>query len=172
MPFEKTRKCAHVKMTGRQCQAPALKRGRYCVFHSKTRQQARNIIKKYVGAMEYEIPVLEDANSVQLTLMSVMQMLAKGSIEHKTAGLMLYALQTASINLRRPEFQPVDEKEEKGQAVLDALITIGKHMHEPVPPWGWEDLDNLGKAVREADEAEHPSKEPPMKKWNEDDGAR
>ncbi len=118
MPLENAKKCVHVKMNGRQCQAPALRGGRYCVFHSKARQQTRKIMKKYVGAMEYEIPVLEDAHSVQMALMSVMQMLAKGSIEHKTAGLMLYALQTAVSVLRRTEFEAM-EKDDEVEEPLD-----------------------------------------------------
>jgi hypothetical protein len=134
MPLEDAKKCVHIKMNGRQCQAPALKRGRYCVFHSRTRQQSRNIMKKYVGAMEYELPVLEDAQAVQLALMSVMQMLAKGSIEHKTAGLMLYALQTASSNLRRPEFEPMNTEEEDRSAALKALIQLGRHLDEKTAP--------------------------------------
>jgi hypothetical protein len=54
------------------------------------------------------VPVLEDANAVQMALMQVMQLLATGRMDHKTAGLMLYALQTASINLRRTSFEAYD----------------------------------------------------------------
>jgi hypothetical protein len=91
-------------------------------------------MKRYVGASEYELPVLEDAQAVQLALMSVMQMLAKGSIEHKTAGLMLYALQTASSNLRRPEFEPMNKEEEDRAAALKALIQLGRHLDETIDP--------------------------------------
>ena len=37
--------------------------------------------------------------------MKVMQMLGSGRMDHRTAGLMLYALQTASVNLRNAEFE-------------------------------------------------------------------
>ena len=56
----------------------------------------------------FDLPLLEDANSVQMALMKVIQMLGSGELEHKTAGLMLYALQTASINLRNTEFEADD----------------------------------------------------------------
>ncbi len=47
--------------------------------------------------------------------MKVIQMLGAGHLDHKTAGLMLYALQTASANLRNAEF----EVEEVTHVVID-----------------------------------------------------
>jgi len=38
--------------------------------------------------------------------MQVMRLLVAGQIEHKTAGLLPYALQTASVNLKHTEFEP------------------------------------------------------------------
>lgn len=52
------------------------------------------------------LPVLEDANSIKVALMEVMRMIAANKIEHKTASLLLYALQTASSNLRKTNFAP------------------------------------------------------------------
>ena len=56
----------------------------------------------------FDLPLLEDANSVQTALMKVIQMLGSGGLDHKTAGLMLYALQTASNNLRNVDFEADD----------------------------------------------------------------
>jgi len=53
-----------------------------------------------------QFPVLEDANSIQVGLMQVMRLLVSGEMDSKTAGLLLYALQTASFNLRRTNFEP------------------------------------------------------------------
>jgi hypothetical protein len=50
--------------------------------------------------------VFEDANSIQMSLMQIMRLLLTGQIEHKTASLLLYALQTASTNLRQTNFKP------------------------------------------------------------------
>jgi hypothetical protein len=52
--------------------------------------------------------VLEDANSIQVSLMQVVRLLATGQIDARIAGLMLYALQTASFNLRFTRFEPLD----------------------------------------------------------------
>ena len=54
----------------------------------------------------FTLPVLEDANSIQVSLMQIMRLIIAGQIEGKTAGLLLYALQTASSNLPRTNFQP------------------------------------------------------------------
>jgi hypothetical protein len=52
------------------------------------------------------LPTLEDANSIQVALANVIERLIMSEIDHKTAALMLYALQTASINLKRTSLEP------------------------------------------------------------------
>jgi hypothetical protein len=52
------------------------------------------------------LPTLEDANSVQLGLAGVIRQLVHRDIDHKTAALLLYALQTASANLKSTSFEP------------------------------------------------------------------
>src|ERR1035441_8379045 len=49
---------------------------------------------------------LEDANSIQVALAKVMEQLILLEIEPKTAALMLYALQIASMNLKRTSLEP------------------------------------------------------------------
>src|SRR5258708_37528513 len=50
-------------------------------------------------------PLLEDANSIKITVMHVVHLLGSGKIDTKVAGLMLYAVQTASINMKRVNFE-------------------------------------------------------------------
>jgi hypothetical protein len=52
------------------------------------------------------LPTLEDANSVQVGLAELLRLLATNQIDHRTAALMLYALQTASSNVKRTSFEP------------------------------------------------------------------
>jgi len=108
MAIENVPRCQHLKMNGVQCMSPALKWRRLCFFHNRIRcEQARNA-KDESTQRRFELPLLEDANSVQMALMKVMQMLGSGRLDHKTAGLMLYALQTASCNLRNLSFEPAE----------------------------------------------------------------
>jgi hypothetical protein len=48
-----------------------------------------------------DLPMLEDAVSIQLALIDVAQALAANRIEAKRAGLLLYALQVASANVQK-----------------------------------------------------------------------
>ncbi len=56
------------------------------------------------------LPILEDANSIQVALMKVMRLLLANAIPYKTAALLFYGLQTASANLARLNFQPAGEQ--------------------------------------------------------------
>jgi hypothetical protein len=150
--------CQHIKMNGSRCGSSAAKGRRYCHFHKEAHLQKARINNDVQGVKPFQVPILEDAHSVQLGLMQVMHMLATRSLDHKTAGMMLYALQTASINLRRPEFKAVDPQEQKEREALEALITLGKHLKEPVPEYMQEDLDRWKNATQdaEASRAAHP----------------
>jgi hypothetical protein len=48
--------------------------------------------------------LLEDAHSIQLAIGDVLNALLAGQIDHKTAGLLLYGLQTAASNARNTKF--------------------------------------------------------------------
>jgi hypothetical protein len=63
----------------------------------------------------FSMCLLEDANSVQVALMQVLNLLGSGQMDPKTAGLMLYGLQTASANLRHVKF----EAEKATDVVID-----------------------------------------------------
>jgi hypothetical protein len=99
-------RCQHVKVNGTQCGSPALQGGKLCFFHKRAREQrARTVAHK--GSLEpFVMPLLEDANAVQMALMQVMQLLALGRMDHDTARLLLYSLQIASSNLARIDFNP------------------------------------------------------------------
>src|SRR5207245_4894502 len=55
---------------------------------------------------EFVLPVLEDADSIQITLGQIMRMIVCRQVDTKSAGLLLYGLQIASANLRRTQFEP------------------------------------------------------------------
>lgn len=101
-------RCQHIKINGTQCGSPALRGGKLCYFHKKWRDTRVNLNPRprRRPRASFDLPVLEDANSVQIALMRVMRLIASGQIEAKAAGLLLYALQTASSNLRHTKFEP------------------------------------------------------------------
>src|SRR5436305_4454059 len=106
MAIENVPRCQHLKMNGVQCMSPALRWRRLCFFHNRIQRERKRIAKEESTQRRFDLPLLEDANSVQVGLMKVIQMLGSGRLDHKTAGLMLYALQTASCNLRNVDLEP------------------------------------------------------------------
>ena len=100
-------RCQHIKVNGVQCGSPALHREKFCYFHQQWQEQRIQInANRARRARSVTLPVLEDANSIQVALMQVMRLIMSGSIDSKTAGLLLYALQTASTNLQHTDFEP------------------------------------------------------------------
>jgi hypothetical protein len=94
-------RCAHTKVNGEKCGSPAVKPDPFCFFHARWREEHVNLNQKSTVPAGIDLPVLEDAYSIQMVLSQVMRLLLTGEIDKKTAGLLLYALQTASSNLAR-----------------------------------------------------------------------
>jgi hypothetical protein len=105
MSLEDVPRCQHLKLNGTQCGSPALRRKRRCYFHEAIRFEQKRIVADTSTKVCFELPLLEDANAVQLSLMRVIHWLASGQMEPRIAGLMLYALQTASCNLKNVNFE-------------------------------------------------------------------
>jgi hypothetical protein len=152
MGLENVPRCQHVKMNGTQCGSPALRRRRHCFFHDRVRRERAKIAAQASGQRGFDLPLLEDANSVQVALMKVIQMLGCGQMDHKTAGLILYALQTASVNLRNAEF----EVEEVTDVVIDRDDVHRTSINGP--QWFEEDFEDDAEedAENEADGGDVP----------------
>src|SRR6266850_3051214 len=111
-------RCAHIKTNGTQCGSPALREQRLCFFHEKWQRQqitlkteqaasqaANQIANQTTGQTasqtndqpNFTLPLLEDADSVQVALMQVIQLMVTRQLDPKVSGLLLYALQTASF---------------------------------------------------------------------------
>jgi hypothetical protein len=142
-------RCQHIKMNGTQCGSPALSSRRRCFFHERIRRERAKNARDTTAPRRFDIPLLEDANSVQVTLMKVMQMLGSGRMDHRTAGLMLYALQTASVNLRHADF----EASEVTNVVIDRDDVHRTSIDGP--QWFEEDFEDPEEQEAEADEVEN-----------------
>ena len=105
MGLDDVPRCQHMKVNGTQCGSPALRRKRQCFFHEEVRRERAMVLAGTSTRGSFELPLLEDANAVQIGLMRVIQWLGSGQMEPRIAGLMLYALQTASCNLKNVNFE-------------------------------------------------------------------
>ncbi len=101
-------KCMHIMVDGANCGSPAMRGARFCYHHKRQREQ-RNAFKAERARdsrnPQFTLPVLEDSDSIQLSLTQVMRMLAAGQLDRETAKLMLYSLQIATSNLRQAELE-------------------------------------------------------------------
>jgi hypothetical protein len=120
------RRCRHVKTNGTQCGSPALKGKELCYYHELNRPVAAEL---YLDGETYcdgsiMLPPFEDAYSIQTVLRQVVQLMLTRRIERKDAGLLLYALQIASGNLKMMQAekakptQVVVEPEKAGETPL------------------------------------------------------
>ncbi|HSZ00273.1 MAG TPA: hypothetical protein VK788_12295 [Terriglobales bacterium] len=152
-------RCEHLKVNGTQCGSPALRRNHFCYFH-KHWQETRIVLnanRARRGRAALDLPVLEDANSIQVSLMQVMRLILSGQLDPKTAGLLLYALQTASSNLGRTNFEPVI----KTRVVIDPRTVDQTPLGED--PWCEEDFE-------EEDDDEEDEVSEPVEAKSEDFG--
>src|SRR5271157_298240 len=94
--------CLHVKEDGGFCHCPALGGRQYCYRHLRLRGQQMRMARAIAQRQPYHpvLPPLEDMNAVQAALTHVTAALTAGLLERRHAGLLLYALQQASSNLR------------------------------------------------------------------------
>jgi hypothetical protein len=154
MSLEDVPRCQHIKINGTQCGSPALRRRRHCFFHDRIRREQARIKAEASAQPTFELPLLEDANCVQVALMKVIQMLASGRMDHKRAGLILYALQTASINLRHTDF----EAHNVSDVVIDRDTVAATCIDGP--QWFEEDFGDGSGDAEETDEEESDEDEP------------
>jgi hypothetical protein len=142
-------RCEHIKVNGTQCGSPALKRNHFCYFHKRWHETriVLNANRARRGRAALDLPVLEDANSIQVSLMQVMRLVLSGQVDPKTAGLLLYALQTASSNLSRINFEPAV----KTRVVIDPRTVDQTPLGED--PWCREDFEEEEYGAEDQDEA-------------------
>jgi hypothetical protein len=135
-------RCQHIKINGTQCGSPALRRNRFCFFHKRFHDERIRLSTDRARRVPvFELPVLEDANSIQIALMQVMRLILTHQIDHKSASLLLYALQTASSNLRQTDFTPYQH---------DVVLDPRSAAETPLDSHVWEDED-----FEDEDEVEH-----------------
>ena len=109
-------RCRHIKISGIQCDSPALRKKDFCFYHHPDRPEMIECyeLDKY-STGEITLPYFEDAHSIQTVIRTVMQMVMQKRLEKQTASILLYALQIASSNLKRMEL----EKPQPEQVVVD-----------------------------------------------------
>ena len=93
--------CRHIFIDGRRCGSPTLRDEPFCYYHHTARPPVRR--PRPVDS-SFDLPVPEDRSAIQAGIGEILRRLAANVLDTKRAGLMLYALQIASLNL--PKTKP------------------------------------------------------------------
>ncbi len=89
----RARRCSIVKADGQPCRAPAIKDQSYCVFHARAAQTQQQV--------QMQVGVLEDPESMQITLKQIMEQVVSKRIDLRDAAVLLRAVQIAGSTLKR-----------------------------------------------------------------------
>ena len=96
----KTRICSHIKVNGVRCGSPALREEVFCYFHQRMIRGVRTPPRSRIHPMA----MLEDRESIQASLMEVINALVRNHIDYKRAALVLRALHIATRNSNKLNF--------------------------------------------------------------------
>ena len=97
-------RCEYPRSAGNPCRAPKVRGQRYCNMH---------LAMEAARPTKFNLPALEDANSIQVALTKTAQGLVDGTLEEKVATKLAYVLQVAMSNVGNVQFEP--EEEEGGE---------------------------------------------------------
>jgi len=89
--------CRHIFTDGRRCASPCLRQEEFCYYHHTTRRPVADPRQRRSRRSTFDLPHPEDRSSIG----EVLRRIASNEIDTKRAGLLLYGLQIASINLPR-----------------------------------------------------------------------
>ena len=94
--------CVHVFSTGRCCGSPALRDSNFCYWHHTARaRRASRPAPPPAPPTNSNIlmPLVEDADSLMVSLQEVLHAIAENRIDRARAGLLLYGIQTSAMIL-------------------------------------------------------------------------
>ena len=94
-------RCRHIFTDGRRCGSPCLRGEAFCYYHHTTRRPIENPRQRRARQSHFALPLPEDRSAIQSSIGQVLQRIAANEIDPKRAGLLLYGLQIASLNLPR-----------------------------------------------------------------------
>ena len=140
--------CRHIFADGHRCGSPCLRQEEFCYYHHTTRRPIEHPGRRRRRHSHFDLALPEDRSSIQCSIGEVLRRIARNEIDSKRAGLLLYGLQIASLNLPRNaeparDAYPVEEVTADPQfGTLAPRIEVGK-AHVPE-----ERLTTVGRLLR------------------------
>jgi hypothetical protein len=143
--------CTHIKPSGHRCGSPTLRGEIFCYFHQRMIRGVRTPPKSRL----HPIAILEDAKSIQASIMEIINALVRNTIDYRRAQLILRALHMAAKNARRadlcsrsdymvqevPEYPAPREARKRKPAVAAQQPALPQEDElEDQPGWDWSEI--------------------------------
>ncbi len=131
--------CRHIFTDGRRCGSPCLRKPEghedFCYYHHTSRRPAPCIGRSRRRSTTFTLPLLADRSAVQHSISQVLQKLAGNELDPRRAGLLLYGLQIASINLPpQKRLEPAKDETTVDEITTDPTHGTLAHDAELAPP--------------------------------------
>jgi len=95
--------CRHIFTNGQRCGSVSLRKQNFCYYHHNSRQPVpiRELEARKARQGTFELFHPEDRSAIQHAIGQVLQRIASNDLDPRRAGLLLYGLQIASLNLMK-----------------------------------------------------------------------
>jgi len=125
--------CRHIFTDGHRCGSPCLRGEDLCYYHHTTRKPAPRPHTRRSRRSTFELPLPDpnDRSAIQHSIGQVLQRIAANEIDPRRAGLLLYGLQIASLNLPKP---PAHRNAKPEPVELVEEITTDPELGTLAPP--------------------------------------
>ena len=118
--------CRHIFTDGHRCGSICLRNEPFCYYHHTTRKPAP---RQSLGRRaSFDLPLPEDRSAIQSAIGQILQRIASNDLDPRRAGLLLYGLQIASLNLPKPQQREVAQPEQ-----VQEIITTPPGTRHPSP---------------------------------------
>ena len=97
--LDNTPRCQHVRLSGRQCKAPAKRGTNYCLFHEA----------EHTNSIDLSFPPVEDAARVAVATAQIIDAIKCDLIDYRRAALLFAGLRIARANLKQLGLELGDE---------------------------------------------------------------
>jgi hypothetical protein len=111
--------CRHIFTDGHRCGSICLRGEEFCYYHHTTRKPAQKPRARRSRQSTFDLPITDpnDRTGLQSTIVEVLRRIASNDIDPRRAGLLLYGLQIASLNLPKPQIVQRGRKTEESETV-------------------------------------------------------
>ncbi len=119
--------CRHIFTDGRRCASPCLRQEEFCYYHHTNRKPVVHPRRRRSRRSTFRLPLPEDRSAIQSSIGEVLQRIASNEIDPRRAGLLLYGLQIASLNLGKSQPATKTSTERESETIEEITIdpTLG-----------------------------------------------